>query len=155
VAYATAIVGPSSRRSIMLRTSWRALAAGVAAAAALGWADAGAQPAGEFSDEQIAFMAADTDGDGEVSLAELARDAARGFAALDKDGSGTLTPEELGPHDDALFRRVDTNGDGKLTFEEVTANKVRAFETGDKDKDGGLSFQEMESEVEAELGGAS
>jgi Ca2+-binding EF-hand superfamily protein len=139
----------------MLRTSWRALAAGVAAAAALGWADAGAQPAGEFSDEQVAFMAADTDGDGEVSLAELARDAARGFAALDKDGSDTLTPEELGPHDDALFRRVDTNGDGELTFEEVMANKVRAFEAGDKDKDGGLSFQEMESEVEAELGGAS
>ena len=139
----------------MLRTSWRALAACVAAAAALGWADAGAQSADELSAEEIAFMAADTDGDGEVSLAELARDAARGFATLDKDGSGTLTPEELGSHDDALFRRVDANGDSKLAFDEVMANKARAFQAGDKDKDGGLSFQEMESEAAAEVGSAS
>jgi Ca2+-binding EF-hand superfamily protein len=142
------------RRRLMLRRSWRVLAAGVAAALALGWTGARAQPDREYSDEEIAFMAADTDGDGEVSLAELARDAARGFATLDKDGNGVLTVEELGPHDAALFRQVDTNGDGKLTFEEVMANKVRAFRAGDKDKDGGLTLEEMEAEVKAELGGA-
>src|SRR5690348_12655909 len=118
------------RRTIMPRTSWRALAACVVTAAALGWAGARAQPEGEYSDEEIAFMAADTDGDGEVSLAELARDAARGFATLDRNHDGFLTPDELGPHDDALFRRVDANGDGKLTFEEVMANKARAFQAG-------------------------
>ena len=103
----------------MLRTSWRVLAAGAATAVALGWAGARAQPAGEYSDEEIAFMAADTDGDGEVSEAELARDAARGFATLDRNHDGSLTPDELGPHDDALFRKVDANGDGKLTPDEL------------------------------------
>jgi Ca2+-binding EF-hand superfamily protein len=105
--------------------------------------------------ERFAFNAADTDGDGVVSQAELARDAARGFATLDKDGSMTLTPSELGPHDPAQFSRVDANGDGKLTFNEVMTNKVRAFSQGDQDKDGGLSFEEMVEIVETETGGAS
>ena len=66
-------------------------------------------PAGEIelTYEQIAFDAADTNGDGVVSEGELARDAAVGFATLDKDGSMTLTPAELGPHDPALFARND------------------------------------------------
>ena len=109
----------------------------------------------EYSIEEIAFIAADTDGDGVVSAAELARDAAHGFATLDKDGSGTLTPEELGPHDPALFKRVDANGDGVLSFDEVMVNKMRALKAGDTDGDGGLSFDEMVLIVEKEAGGAS
>jgi hypothetical protein len=105
--------------------------------------------------EQLAFNAADTDGDGVINEAELARDAARAFATLDKDGSLTLTPGELGPHDPAQFRRVDANGDGVLTFEEVMINKTRAFSQGDENKDGGLSFDEMVEVVEIEVGGAS
>ncbi|HEX6013411.1 MAG TPA: EF-hand domain-containing protein [Geminicoccaceae bacterium] len=136
---------------------WRSLlTAGVAAGAVLGSPSAMAQQAErEFSAEEIAFMAADTDGDGVVSEAELARDAARGFATLDKDGDGKLSPGELGPHDPAPFRRVDADGDGVLTFTEVMANKSRAFTAGDKDQDGGLSFEEMVEVVESEAGGAS
>lgn len=104
--------------------------------------------------ERFAFDAADTDDDGYVSEAELARDAAAGFSGLDRDRSGTLTPEELGPHDPALFARVDRNGDGVLTFNEVMTNKLRGFEDGDKNDDGLLSFQEMVDEVEDELGAA-
>jgi Ca2+-binding EF-hand superfamily protein len=133
----------------------RWLAAGFAAMATLGGAAAWAQMGPEYAVEEIAFIAADTDGDGMVSEAEMARDAARGFATLDKDGSGTLTPEELGPHDAAQFQRVDTNGDGVLSFDEVMANKVRALRTGDTDGDGGLSFEEMVTIVEQETGGAS
>jgi Ca2+-binding EF-hand superfamily protein len=114
---------------------------------------AGGEP--EYSFEAVAFDAADTDGDGVVSEAELARDAAHGFAALDKDGSGTLTPQELAPHDPALFSKVDTNRDGLLTFKEVMTNKLRAFKAGDKNHDGGLSFEEMVEIVEIETGGAS
>lgn len=100
--------------------------------------------------ERLAFDAADTDGDGFVSEAELARDAAAGFSGLDRDRSETLTPEELGPHDPALFSRVDANGDGVLTFSEVMINKTRGFEEGDKNHDGLLSFEEMVGEVKVE-----
>jgi EF hand len=102
--------------------------------------------------ERFAFDAADTDGDGFVSEAELARDAAAGFSGLDIDRSETLTPEELGPHDRARFSRVDANGDGALSFSEVMTHKTRAFEDGDRDGDGLLSFEEMVDAVKAELG---
>lgn len=108
-----------------------------------------------YAKERFAFDAADTDGDGVVNEAELARDAAVGFATLDKDGSGTLTPSELAPHDPAQFKKVDANNDGVLTFKEVMINKRRAFEAGDTDKDGGLSFDEMVTIVKQEIGGAS
>jgi Ca2+-binding EF-hand superfamily protein len=102
--------------------------------------------------ERLAFDVADTDGDGLVSEAELARDAAAGFSGLDVDRSGTLTPEELGPHDPAMFARVDADGDGVLTFSEVMNHKMRAFEEGDANGDGGLSFDEMVQSVRTELG---
>jgi EF-hand domain pair len=103
-------------------------------------------------DDRLAFDAADTNGDGYVSEAELARDAAVGFSSLDKDRSGTLTPQELGPHDPAWFKRVDRNGDGVLTFTEVMTNKLQGLEAGDKDHDDRLSFDEMVNEVKVEEG---
>ena len=112
------------------------------------------EPDTAYTMEQIAFIAADTDGANRISLPELARDAAHGFATLDKDGSGTLTPAELGlgPHDQALFERIDLNKDGKLSFQEVMINKERAFKQGDTNHDGYLSFEEMTAIVEIELG---
>ncbi len=109
----------------------------------------------EVNAEALAFDAADTDGDGFVSEAELTRDAAHGFATLDKNGDGKLAPGELAPHDPALFKKVDVNGDGFLTFTEVMTNKLRAFKLGDKNQDGGLSFEEMVEVVELESGDAS
>jgi len=105
--------------------------------------DGTAAGTGGWSYERVAFEAADSNTDGLVSEAELARDAAAGFSSLDKDGSRTLTRKELGPHDPAKFSRIDTNGDGVLTFSEVMVNKTRAFAAGDKNDDGGLSFEEM------------
>lgn len=144
---------PSAAGTVLSAT----ILAGVTMAALLG--AAAAQEASvpgydrfSYSYERLAFDAADTDGDGLVSEAELARDAAVGFATLDKDGSLTLTPAELGPHDPAQFKRVDANGDGVLTFDEVMANKSRAFTEGDQNKDGGLSFEEMVTVVETEVG---
>lgn len=138
----------------------RLAAAGLMTAAVLGWlaGPAEAQQAATRDSraaERFAFDAADTNGDGVVSKAELARDAARGFAALDRDGSETLQPDELAPHDPAQFKRVDANGDGVLTFTEVMSNKTRALGEGDKNQDGGLSFEEMVTIVEDETGGAS
>ena len=79
--------------------------------------------------ERVAFGAADTNGDGYVSEAELARDAAAGFSGLDTDRNEKLTPQELGPHDPAWFARVDRNGDGVLTFTEVMINKTKGSRT--------------------------
>ena len=104
------------------------------------------------AEEHFAFDAADTNGDDEISEAELARDAAAGFSGLDVDRSLTLTPNELEPHDPAQFARVDKNGDGKLTFSEVMAHKSQAFKEADKNKDGYLSFKEMHDAVAAEVG---
>lgn len=101
--------------------------------------------------ERLAFDAADTDGDGLVSEAELARDAAAGFSGLDRDRSGTLTPEELGPHDPALFERVDANGDGVLSFSEVMMHKTEGLAQADRNRDGKLSFEEMVDGARAEL----
>ena len=104
------------------------------------------------AEEHFAFDAADTNGDDEISEAELARDAAAGFSGLDVDRSLTLTPNELEAHDPAQFARVDKNGDGKLTFSEVMAHKSQAFKEADKNKDGYLSFKEMHDAVAAEEG---
>ena len=120
-----------------------AMVAGAAGSALAQQADGTAAGTGGWSYERVAFEAADSNTDGLVSEAELARDAAAGFSSLDKDGSGTLTRKELGPHDPAKFSRIDTNGDGVLTFSEVMVNKTRAFAAGDKNDDGGLSFEEM------------
>ena len=112
----------------------------------------GSATASDQTYEHIAFDAADTDGDGRVGEAELARDAAAGFSGLDKDRNRVLTPDELGPHDPARFARVDRDGNGELTFIEVMTFKSQALEKADRNKDGYLSYEEMYNAVAAEAG---
>lgn len=97
--------------------------------------------------EEIAFEAADTDGDNLISEGEFARDAAAAFSGLDANFDRKLTPQELGPHDPAAFKRVDANGDGVLTFDEVMKFKMEAFKSADTNKDNHLSFDEMTKSV--------
>ena len=92
---------------------------------------------------RLAFEAADTDGDGRISEAELARDTAAAFAALDQDHDGYLTPDELGDHDPATFARIDSDHDGRLSFDEVMARKLEEMRRADADGDGALSFSEF------------
>ena len=106
--------------------------------------------------ERVAFDAADTDGDGYVNEAELARDAAVGFGGLDTDRNETLTPPELAPHDPAWFARIDRYGDGVLTFirghdEQDQGPSRRATRT----TMAGCRSAKWLNEVEAEAGGAS
>lgn len=105
--------------------------------------------------ERLAFEAADTDGDGRVSEAELARDAAVAFSTLDTDRDRKLTRRELGEHDPKLFERVDADKDGALTFREVMRHKIKGFEAADADRDGALSFEEMLTGARKELGEGS
>jgi len=140
-----------ARAPILVRSLY---AAGAVTVGAMGMAVA-QQADGDMAPgfyERLAFEAADTDGDGFVSEAELARDAAAGFSGLDQDRSETLTPQELGPHDPAMFARVDRDGDRALTFSEVMTHKTQGFEDGDQDQDGLLSFDEMVDAVKSELG---
>jgi Ca2+-binding EF-hand superfamily protein len=90
-----------------------------------------------------AFELADTDGDGLISEAELARDAAAAFSSLDANRDRRLSPEELGGAAQGGFAEIDVNGDGLLTFEEVMRHKTQAFELADKNGDGRLSYEEM------------
>jgi hypothetical protein len=102
--------------------------------------------------EELAFEAADTDGNNLVSEGEFARDAAAAFSGLDVNRDGKLTPAELGPHDANRFARVDADGNGALTFPEVMTYKMKAFTSADKNQDGALSFDEMAEAVRAEVG---
>ncbi len=102
--------------------------------------------------QQLAFEAADTDGDNRVDLGEFARDAAAAFSGLDANRDGKLTPNELQPHPAVSFSRVDGNKDGALTFDEVMAFKVNAFRAADKNQDDALSYDEMVEAVRTEVG---
>jgi Ca2+-binding EF-hand superfamily protein len=140
-----------------MKSTTTRLGAGVAAALALlltaDPATAQLDDGLPMSAEGFAFDAADTDGDGLIGEAELARDAAAGFVGVDADADGRLTPDELGDHDPAAFERVDADGDGALSFSEVMDNKLRGLEAADQDGDGALSFDEMMSGAAAEQGG--
>ena len=100
--------------------------------------------------EELAFEAADTDGNNLIGEGEFVRDAAAGFSGLDRNRDGKLTPEELDNPDPAKFARIDANGDGVLTFNEVMTYKMKAFRAADKNNDDALSFDEIVESVKAE-----
>ena len=93
--------------------------------------------------DELAFMAADTNGDGLVDEAELAADQAQRFKQLDANGDGVLTPDELEAHTSAAFASVDANGDGKLTFIEVMNAKMQDFTRADSNGDERVSWDEL------------
>jgi len=113
------------------------------------------------------FAAADTDGNGVLSRAEveraLPRHASR-FAAIDVNGDGNLSPEELraysrargsrarnAPTESAFadhFRRADLDRDGALTKAEAEQGLPRVaqkFERIDANGDGRLSLEELQA----------
>src|SRR5262245_45757793 len=103
------------------------------------------------------FRALDSDNDGKLSKAELAR-AVDVLMKYDKNGDGVLTREELAdglraslppgapqppgfpPGDgrflEAMIQRMDKNGDGKLSKDEVPDMLRERFDELDKNKDG-------------------
>jgi Ca2+-binding EF-hand superfamily protein len=77
------------------------------------------------------IMAADTDGDGKVSRAEMAaaakngRDPSRRFDAMDSNHDGMLDASEIRAGLTQRFQRLDRNGDGVLAPDERTAGRMR------------------------------
>lgn len=104
---------------------------------------------------RASFEQLDQDGNGEVTQAEMAAQAALRFAAVDGDGDGFLSKEEISAQAgeraakrlDRMFERRDANADGKLSPEEMApdADRVAArFEKIDADGSGGISKAEFE-----------
>src|SRR3954451_16544331 len=122
------------------------LVAGCQHASAIGPASAAVPaPPGQVvvEERREEFVLADIDGDGCISLAELAREMAWRFAALDANHDDVLTPDELGGQDPARFARPDKDGDGKLTFVEVMQAKEADFARADKAKTGCVTVVEV------------
>lgn len=80
-----------------------------------------------------AFMAADTDGDGKVSLAEWTAfqekrkakgDPAKSFARMDTNKDGFVDKAELDAFLAKRFAKLDKNGDGVLSADERPGHKT-------------------------------
>ncbi|MBZ9671274.1 acid-shock protein [Mesorhizobium sp. B2-1-8] len=79
-----------------------------------------------------AIMAADTDGDGKISLLEweafqakrnVKGDPAKSFARIDSNHDGLIDRAELDAFFAKRFARLDKNGDGMLTADEMPGHK--------------------------------
>lgn len=77
------------------------------------------------------ILAADTDGDGKVSRAEMSamaqggRDPARMFDRADRNGDGYLDAAEIRAALTQRFQRMDRDGNGILTPDERMAGRTR------------------------------
>jgi len=120
--------------------------------------DRGATEQGREERRTQRFAAMDTDGDGEISEAEL--EAARQRrkdeieARLDTDGDGTVSEAERAAarreRAEALHTRLDGDGDGKLTAAELEHAPFRRFDpvAADDNGDGVVSVEELDKALQ-------
>ncbi|MFL0354968.1 calcium-binding protein [Erythrobacter sp. GH1-10] len=109
-------------------------------------------------------MAADTDGDGIITLAEAKAQGAERFARMDVNGDGAINREDREARRAARFAAADTDGNGELTAEEMNVahearraeraerraeRQARRFERLDADNSGGLSEAELDAAKQA------
>jgi Ca2+-binding EF-hand superfamily protein len=144
-------------------------AAAAAVAAAGGAAVLVAQPAGLPGH----LAKADTDGNGQVSLAEFRQGAATMFAAIDSDRDGRATEAEMRSHHDKMraghgghgphrakpggghggegakrgprmgLGHADADGDGAVTVAEFQSKAEQHFALLDSDKNGSITSEEV------------
>ena len=103
-------------------------------------ARAGSMTLAQFQQRQSERMlAADTDGDGRISLAEWTARPARGkgdpaklFKRMDANHDGFLDKTEIQSALAFRFRRMDTNGDGIVMPDERMAARNARQKGGDK-----------------------
>lgn len=82
------------------------------------------------------FEKADTNNDGKVSRHEMVSRATARFSAVDKDGNGEISVAEMADRiqrrrDERrakrMLRRMDYNGDGKVTKNEIESRASKRF----------------------------
>jgi Ca2+-binding EF-hand superfamily protein len=102
---------------------------------------------------RIVLQALDTDGDGQLSAAEIAA-APASLAKLDKNGDGQITGQEYSPKLEdktasvdlvARLMVLDKNGDGVLSKDEVPERMQAMFARGDANHDGKLTADEIKA----------
>ena len=106
----------------------------------------GGQPA-----PRLVLQALDTDGDGQLSAAEI-QAASASLLKLDRNRDGQITADEYTPKvedkaasSDLLNRLMllDRNGDGVLTADELPERMQAMFQRGDTNHDGKLTADEI------------
>ncbi len=135
----------------------RALTMGLAAVLLMGWATPGAmaQGQGDRADRRAERFVdlLDTDGDGNVSKAEIAAEYERLFGAADIDGDGNLSPDEFRRRGRlfqsvgavTFFDMLDADSDQQLTVDEITAPSARWVTRYDSNGDDALDLDEYPS----------
>jgi hypothetical protein len=122
----------------------RSAALAVAAALSAGWPAGGASAAPvDDVTTRLNFAAADRDGDGFVTEAEVVADLASAFTALDANKDRALDPGELGAPDAATFETIDANRDGRISFAEAADHKLASLSRFASDADGRYSYDEI------------
>jgi len=102
----------------------------------------------------MSFEKLDADGNGEITQAEIDALKAGRFAAADSNGDGALSLEELQAqankkaeqHAAAMLDRHDANGDGQLSQDELPKPRGSGhmFERMDADGNGSISKEEFD-----------
>ena len=131
-----------------------ALAAGVISLAGAGLVAHAQHHGGGHGDR---MKAADLDGDGQVTRAEVESLRAENFAKADANGDGSVTQDEMTAFREAQmeerkanrqsrqFERADANNDGVLSADEFGARMTERFDKVDTDGDGIISDAEREA----------
>jgi Ca2+-binding EF-hand superfamily protein len=96
------------------------------------------------------MLAADSNGDGQITRAEAQAARAAMFDRLDANSDGFISAEERAAASAASARRrgmqrVDANNDGQISRAEFTGSPMRLFDHFDADNNDVLSASEVEA----------
>lgn len=107
---------------------------------------------------RMSFEEMDTDGNGEITQAEMEAMKAARFTSADTDGDGALSLEELtaqgmkkvAEHAESMLEKHDANGDGVLSQDELPKPRRSGhmFDRIDADGNGSISKEEFDEASE-------